>query len=156
VTATEIEIVRSKMYMKAFEILEDIDDAEDAVQDAWIQIQTGAGTRMSERAMVNLAAGKARMLGTKQEDSGVVSFEELSPEDDKVDAVQQTSTEHLDLLARIESSLPKKHADILFAYFSGTTAADLAGEHGVSEDKIRSWVKSARTTVNYRFPGGMS
>ena len=148
------------LYPVCHRILRAEADAEDALQDAWLQVWRRSATYDARRGTVAawllaVARGRAlerrRSLAARGRAESAVDAEPVTPpaEPSASAAQGQPGTPARDALAQLE---PQQRQALEIAYFQGLPQGAIATRLGVSQGTVRSWTRQGLMRLRELLP----
>jgi RNA polymerase sigma-70 factor (ECF subfamily) len=148
------------LYSLVRRILSRAEDAEDAIQEIWLQAWRGARTYDPKRGtvcgwLVSIARSRAidrlRSEGSRKravDASGVDAPD--PPESPAESAVDQERREHVD---HAMSQLDPQHREVLeLAYFAGLSQSEISERLGAPLGTVKSWTRQALSRLEKLVP----
>ena len=143
------------MFRVAYSLLRNVQDAEDAVQEAFLRLYRGDGWRRMEderavlaREVWRLALDRASKAADRMDD--VAGMELASP----ADSPERSAAEEDErvLLRRLIEGLPEDlRQPLLLSAIEGMTSREVAAVMGIPEGTVRTRVMRARAELKKRF-----
>jgi len=161
-TASALEVFeehRPMLFGIAYRMLATVADAEDVVQDAWVE-WSAANTAAVEhpraylaRTVTNLSINRLRSAAVRRESYlGPWLPEPLVTEDDAEHRAEQAEAVSLAMLVVLETLSPLERAVFVLKNAFGFSYAEIAGMLGRGETAVRQVGSRARTHVQARRP----
>jgi len=148
------------LYSVTLRIVKTAADAEEVLQEAWLQIWKGAGTYREERGtvgawLVTLARSRAidriRSEGSRQRAEQNAGLDPPPPtEDASANAAHRQMSERV---GRALDKLGPQHRQVLeLAYFGGLTQSEIADRLNTPLGTIKSWTRQALVRLSDLVP----
>jgi len=150
------------LYSLVMRILRSAADAEEVVQEAWLQAWRKAGSFDPARGTVaawlitiarNRAIDRLRSEGSRERAQALAGAEPAAPVADASGEVgQRTLAEHM---ASALATLERQHREVLeLAYFGGLSQTEIATRLGAPLGTVKSWTRQALARLRELVPQG--
>jgi len=150
------------LYSLVMRILRSAADAEEVVQEAWLQAWRKAGSFDPARGTVaawlitiarNRAIDRLRSEGSRERAQALAGAEPAAPVADASSEVgQRTLAEHM---ASALAMLERQHREVLeLAYFGGLSQTEIATRLGAPLGTVKSWSRQALARLRELVPQG--
>lgn len=148
------------LYSLVRRILSRAEDAEDVVQEVWLQAWRGARTYDPKRGtvcgwLVSIARSRAidrlRSEGSRQRATDAAGAGAPTPEESPAEsAVDHDRREHVD---RAMAQLEPQHREVLqLAYFAGLSQSEISERLGTPLGTVKSWTRQALSRLEKLVP----
>jgi RNA polymerase sigma-70 factor (ECF subfamily) len=147
------------LYPVALRILRRASDAEDAVQQAWLQVWKSAGSYDASRGTVaawlltvtrSRALDLYRSLSSRRRAETSVEPESTPAADPPAQAVQGQLGERV--RKALESLLPQQRQVLEIAYFQGLSQSEIAVQLGTPLGTVKSWTRQGLMRLRELLP----
>jgi len=137
------------LYSVIVKIVRDRAEAEDVLQDVWVQAWRTAATYRAERGavaawLVTIARSRAidRSRSLRSRQNAVDAAEAATPEpapEPGIDPVRRDL--HQRVVSALESLAPQQREVLALAYFGGLSQSEIAARCGAPLGTVKSWVR---------------